>query len=829
MKIYVVPTHHWDPYWVFTPDVSEKMGVRNLRKVLDILKENPEFKYVESQSYLWELFQKYHPEKIEEFKQRVQEGKIILACGGYINPDFNLPSGESLIRQLSFGKRVWQEEFAASPEVAWIQDSFGQPASLPQIFSKMGLNFHTAKRGAKKDLPAVFIWQGTDGSKIFFDRQPLGHHGIVFMPSLLPAFSTIPNRVKPWGELEKILNFPPLFLKLALISLYLPDFNLWTATKGSFWRFKSALNYLKKFYPEGKVFIPHGFGFDGALPQNYIAKLAKFYSRISKDEMLIASPLEFLADIRQEKSLLTVKGELNGPNRKSGEGYGALPGTYSARIDVKQRARTMERLLYLAELLETIKYLQGGSYRDFTEIWKLKFLNDFHDGICGSSSDDNYLLLKKMAESLISQCKSIIAENLKEISPSKAVFNPLPWPRKDLLEIDGKTELVEAGPLGFSPITTSKPKGIMGLGDQVLFTPFYKVSWLNNSLEIYQLIPQGADKKVGPKITGEKFARFRLQQENGDTYFWDISQNPKDWLWDEIQSVKITECGKVRAILEIKSGFPGLAITQKIKFYTHTPRVDFETELENHKKNIRLQIHMPFGAVKEVIREIPAGFLKEGESAGQAKWQDVFGERFSYYDNIKCAQNWIYLPGVAVFNDGLPEHEFTQEGLFITLLRCVGRVGTKGKGFFKRFQPKNVPWKAGSPHPIPLAQLPGNHKFKYAFSPGERGDVVRQCYEFLFPVQFCQGNGSLASLFSISDKNVIPLAVKKAERGKGVVVRLLETEGREKEIEINLGNQFQKAYLADLLEKKVSDLAIENNTVKFRLKPQEIITLILEK
>lgn len=833
MKIYVVPTHHWDPYWTFAPEVSEKMGVRNLRKVLDIIRENPDFKYTIGQVYLWELFKKYFPERIAEFKKRVAEGKITMACGGYVNPDFNLPSGESLIRQLAFCKRTWQEEFGVNPEIVWIQDSFGQPASLPQIFSKLGLKFHTAKRGAKKDLPAIFLWEGIDGSRVFFDRQPLGHHGIVFMPSFMfPAFSAVPNRIKPWEKLEKIARFPLFFFPLALLALYLPDFNLWAATKGSFWRFGSALKHLKKLYPAGKIFLPHGFGFDGALPFGYITKLAKIYSFLSKDEMFVASPSEFLKDLEKRKDKLQViRGELNGPHKKYGEASGALPGTYSARIDVKQRAREMEKLLYLAEFLEILKYLQGGDYQDLTEIWKSKFLTDFHDGICGSLTDENYKILKKKGNSVVKECERIIKNDLRVLPPAKAVLNPLPWERKGVVRMNGKLNLVKAPPMGIHPIETLEPDGKFEVSqkEKTLTTPFYKVDW-KNGLKISQ------NQRL---ITGDKFARFRLQKENGDAYFWDVFQEK----WDKVKSIELIECNEARAVLAIKSRVGKIRIEQRVYFYTHTPRVDFSTEVQNWEKNVRLQVHLPFNLgvkTREIIREIPAGFLKEGESPGQAKWKDIFGEKFAYYDNIKCVQNWIYLPseasakeGVAIFNDGLPEHEIIDNTCFLTLLRCVGRVGTEGKGLFKKFQPKNVPWRASSPHPIPLAQEQGTHEFRYAFYPGKREDIVRECYNFLFPLIFCggKGNANEFSLFSISDKNVIPLAIKKAEKSRGIVIRLLETEGAEKEVEIkfNPAINFRTARLTDLMEEKISDLFIENNTIKLQLKPQEIATLILEK
>lgn len=826
-KIYVVPQQHWDPWWTIGPKLSEQMGVRNVRKALDIMREIPEFTYVVAQVYLWELFQKHFPERIEEFRQRVREGRMILACGGYVNPDFNLPSGESLIRQLTFAQKTWGEEFGITPEVVWIQDSFGQSAQLPQIFTKLGLQYHTAKRGAWKDLPAVFIWEGVDGSQIIFDRQPLGHHGIVFSP----PYSCIPNREHPWENLEKILK--PLSFPFALIALYLPDFYIWASTKGRVRSFREALDFLDRLYPGREIFIPHGFAGDGVMPVGWIAYLCKTYTRLSNDEMFLTTPLTFFEQMEKYRGELTViRGELNGPTEKAGEAFGALPGTYSTRIRTKQRARRMERSLYLAELLETLKALTGEAYQDLTGIWKLKFLTDFHDGICGSLNDKNYKILRRKAYRVLSSCRKIIEEGLEVLAPPEGILNPLPWPRREIVEYKGKEVLVEASGLGIYPVKVidSVDEGRFVVGPKSLSTPFYRVSWEDNALKIFRLAPQGvADKR----ISGEHFAEFRIQDENGDTYFWDVSGEE----WARVVVIRLKSVDRCRAVLELTSTVRSLLIVQEICFYAHTPRIDFQVRLVNREKNIRLQAHLSWKKdTPEVIREIPAGFLEEGESPGQARWGEVFGPKYAYYDRTRCVQNWIWFglgnEGIALFNDGLPEHEIMENSCFITLLRCVGRVGTEGKGL-RKFHPIGVPSRAGGPHPVPLAQEQGKHEFRYAFYPCRRENAARAAYEFLFPLTLCNGKGDKGgiSLFSVTHGNIIPLAIKKVDKEEGVVVRLLETEGKHQLaiLSLNPSLELKSAKLLDLVEEEVSDLEIEGDILKLRFKPQEIITLLLER
>lgn len=803
------------------------MGVRNVRKALDLMGEIPEFTYVLAQVYLWELFQKHFPERIKEFKQRVIEGRMILACGGYINPDFNLPSGESLIRQLYLAQKTWKEEFGVKPELAWIQDSFGQSAQLPQIFQKLGLKYHTAKRGAFKDLPAVFVWEGVDGSQVIFDRQPLGHHGIVFFP----PYSCILSREHPWENLEKF--FKPLSLPLALIALFLPDVYVWGSTKGRVHSFREALEFLARLYPGEEIFIPHGFSADGAMPVGWIAYICKTYSRLSGDTMFITAPSTFFKRMEEYRDrLIVIKGELNGPTESAGEAFGALPGTYSTRIRTKQRARAMERLLYLAELLETLKLLTGKPCRDLEEVWKLKLLTDFHDGICGSLTDANHKILWEKAQRVLESCQTIIQEGLKVLGPPEGILNPLPWPRRDLVRYRGKLTLVEAPGLGIYPLKVVEParKNPFIAGPKSLVTPFYLVSWKKEKLEIFHRDPQG---KIGERISGERFAEFRLQEERGDTYFWSVSGEE----WAKIKEIELVSCGKYRAILKVVSRVRSLVIVQQIYLYAHTPRIDFQVRLNNREMNMRLQAHLSWAKeTQEVIREIPAGFLKEGESPGQAHWGEIFGAQYAYYDRIRCAQNWVWFGldngGITLFNDGLPEHEIMKTSCFITLLRCVGRVGTEGRGL-RKFHPIGVPSRAGSPHPVPLAQEQGKHEFRYTFYPCQREEAAQAAHEFLFPLTICNGKGARkgTSLFSLVRGEIIPLAIKKADKGEGLVIRLLETEGKQQlaVLSLNPSLGFKSAKLLDLMEEEVADLKIEGDILKLRFKPQEIVTVLLER
>jgi len=621
-----------------------------------------------------------------------------------------------LIRNFFYTKKAFAKEFDADVKTVWCEDSFGQSGQLPQIFQKLGLEFHTAKRGANKDLPGVFIWEGVDGSRIFFDRQPMAHHGI----TAFPPFSVTPSIREPKEKLEELVK--PIGLPLALMAIYLPDLYLWVSTKGRVRSFRSALKAMVKVAPDNHIFVPHGFLADGARPNAWIEYFSRVYSQLSGNDMFIATPSEYLEHLREIKDkLLVVRGELNGPTEPDGEPFGALPGSYSARMDVKQRIRRMERLLYQMEVLETMKMLQGGRYYDSVDLWKSKFITDFHDSACGTLPEGNYNFAKEKALAVIKKAERRIAKDLSMLAGKKSVFNPLPWSRTDLVKTEKGHQLVEAGSLGLDKLKTVKPEGhfVADSGKQELSTPFYRVSW-KKGLQIYH---------QGKRITGEKFARIRVQDEKGDTYFWNLSNE----YWDKVESTEIEEKSSYQVILKIVSHWRKTKIIQRLHFYLHTPRIDFKTSIDNKEKDMRMQVHFPFEMDMNqavIEREIPGGFIREGESDGQRSWKELFPE-YGYYDQMKCVQNWIHFRSgnkqIAVFNDGLPEHQIIGQSCFLTLLRCVGRVGTEGKGF-GAFRPGDAPWRAGSPHPIPQAQMQGKQELRYAICPVDRKEVSRSAY-----------------------------------------------------------------------------------------------------
>ena len=111
-----------------------------------------------------------YPSINDEIKSRIKEGRWEIVGGMWVEPDLNMPDGESLVRQLLIGKRTYKHLYGVDVRIGWNPDSFGYNWQLPQIYKKSGVDYFVTQKMAWNDtnkLPfKLFWWQSPDGSKV---------------------------------------------------------------------------------------------------------------------------------------------------------------------------------------------------------------------------------------------------------------------------------------------------------------------------------------------------------------------------------------------------------------------------------------------------------------------------------------------------------------------------------------------------------------------------------------------------------------------------------------------------------------------------------------
>lgn len=175
-RIHAVGHAHIDSAWLWPIRETRRKVARTFSNVLRLLEENADFTFSASsaQQYAW-LKQDY-PALFARVKQRVAEGRFVPIGGQWIEPDSNLPSGESLARQFLQGKQFFLEEFGIEPTEVWIPDSFGYSGALPQIAAAAGSRYFLTQKLSWNDTNSfphhTFYWEGIDGTRILTHFPP---------------------------------------------------------------------------------------------------------------------------------------------------------------------------------------------------------------------------------------------------------------------------------------------------------------------------------------------------------------------------------------------------------------------------------------------------------------------------------------------------------------------------------------------------------------------------------------------------------------------------------------------------------------------------------
>ncbi|QDH20191.1 alpha-mannosidase [Saccharibacillus brassicae] len=166
----MVGQSHIDIAWLWPVRETVRKTSRTFSSVDTLMREYPDYLYTQSQPILFDFLKQNDPELYERVKARIREGRWELVGGMWVEPDLNIPSGESLMRQMLYGQRFYQEEFGKISRIEWLPDTFGYCASLPQILKHGGVDYFMTTKLNWNDTNVfpydLFHWVGIDGTPI---------------------------------------------------------------------------------------------------------------------------------------------------------------------------------------------------------------------------------------------------------------------------------------------------------------------------------------------------------------------------------------------------------------------------------------------------------------------------------------------------------------------------------------------------------------------------------------------------------------------------------------------------------------------------------------
>ena len=771
VKVKCVGHTHIDLGWLWTIRQTREKAQRSFFTVLELMKRYPEYKFMSSQAPLYLAVKEEAPEKYEEIKKRVKEGRWEAEGAMWCEADCNLTSGESLVRQVLYGKRFFKSEFGVDSKTLWLPDVFGYSAALPQILKKSGVDSFVTSKISWNDTNMMpndtFIWKGIDGSEIF------------------THFLTA-QEAKEDGS---IANF----------TTYLPQGNVSYVTGA--WRRNQNKDAI------GESILTYGFGDGGGGPTSKDIEMLKRmeYGIPGCPTTEFSNSTEFLNEIKEQS-----EGKLE---KWVGELYFEYHrGTYTSQSEMKKNNRKCEFALQNTELFSVIAdSLLKFDYpkEKLDKMWKTVLTNQFHDILPGSAIKEVYETANSEEREIKEECGKLLENAFKSVADniSKAgtvVFNPTSFTCGGTVTIDGKTRYCENIPAKGYAVTDFVPfDGSVAVTDRAIENKYFIVEF-NDCMEISRIYDKRNVREVIPSgKAANRLVAFEDYPNNFDA--WEIREYYKEKSYPINNYVS---CKKIidgeRSGIKIVRKFENSAIEQTIWLYEHIDRIDFETKLNWRTEHVLLKAFFPVDVnAEKATFDTQFGNLERSAHANtswdKAKFE-VCGHKFADLSDDGY--------GLSVLNDCKYGYSARNGEIGLSLLRCPT-------------------------YPDPDCDK-GEHRFTYSLYPHagavRNSEVYKQAYLLNNPfvAVIANGNGKLPERYSFASadkQNVIIDTIKRAEDSEDIIVRLFESENKTTDVTVKFALNCKKVSLCDLMENELKDIPVNNGTISIRVKPFEIITL----
>lgn len=793
---------HIDVAWLWRLKHTREKCARSFSTVLRLMERYPEYIFLQTQPQLYEYVKNDYPELYEAIKQKVKDGNWEVDGGMWLEADCNIPSGESLVRQILVGSRFIKEEFNKDVEYLWLPDVFGYSWALPQILKKSGIDmFMTTKISWNQynRMPHdTFKWRGIDGSEI------------------LTHFITTPE---PWSQPGS-----------------------WFYTYNGRLTPKTVKGVWDAYTDKGitnDLLVSYGFG-DGGGGVN--REMLEYRKRLDKmpglPNVKTGKASEYFRCLKEkvektEEYVHTWDGELYLEYHR---------GTYTSQAYTKMMNRKLELLYRETEWLSTVACLTNNDWslysnNEITKGWKTILRNQFHDIIPGSSITEVYEDAKqeyKEAEDMALD----IQNKLEEIYINKdehtwTIVNNSNWDRTESINIkcdedgsfydeDGNklkyqrnkdeytVEIKDIPALGYKRIILKVDdvqdynNSVFEYCDGKIATPKYDIEW-NEYGQLTSIYDKENKREVLAK--GERGNVLQMFEDKPMAHeAWDIDIFYQEKMREvkDLQSVELIEIGNIKAVIRFKYKYMSTTIIQDMIVYANSNRIDFKTNVDWREKKQLLKV-----AFVVDIRSTMATYdVQFGNVKRPTHWNTSWDR--ARFESV--AQQWVDLSernyGVSLLNNCKYGHDIKDNVMRLTLLKSAT-------------------------HPDPV-QDQGEQNFTYSLLPHSGdfidGNTVKHAYELNQPLRAIKGmlkSEVKKQLFKFNDANILVDAIKKAEDEDMIIIRFHDYSGSRQNVSIDSDYEINGWMETNLMEKPIEDLRNENS-INVVVNPYEIKTLMIK-
>lgn len=812
VRVHLIGNSHLDVAWLWTTEETRGKMARTTATVLRLMEELPDFRFLQTQPQLYAWLEEDHPELFEQVRRRVAEGRWEALGAMWVEPDCNIPGGEALVRQILYGQRYWRERFGRDTDVLWLPDTFGYAWALPQLVAKSGLRHFVTMKLTWNDTNRFphghFDWEGVDGTRVrctlpqTLDRRPTPKE-------IARAWEAYPSK-----EVAPALLFP---------------YGYGDGGGGPV---------------REDVLVARALGEAPAFPRCGLTSMSDALERIRAE-----------ADTRARERGVPVpvwRGELYLEMHR---------GTLTTHARMKAENRRAELALRDGEIWSSLAAIHAHSTYPaaaLDEAWRKVLLNQFHDIVPGSSIPEVYpdahRRYAEATDTAMGAADRARRALLQPSGPSRGaraaataspfaftLVSSVPWATREWVELSVPAELPfhlvdRSGDVVPHQVVSTDDAGVR-IGLEATLPPMGAASLrvVAGEAETPEALTADVRRLEGGRLRVALDERGRMRSLFAGGREWlaapanelqTFVDEPAHWeAWEvdpadertrrdvfTLEDVEVASAGPLRAALRLRhvsSG--GSVLEQEVSVYRRIPRVDIASRVDWRERRTLLKAAFPLAVhATEATYEIQFGAIAR-PTHRNTSWDAARYE--------VCGHRWADLSegngGVSLLNDGRYGHDALGGTLRLSLLRNAIAPDPR------------EPMRAGpAADREPRFTDTGEHRFRYALypHPGDwRRGTVRQAWSFNVPPTVLAGvEGELEGWGG--GRGVVIETLKRAEDGKGWILRVWEAHGARRRARMRLPFDAADAEAVDLMERPSDEEApaLEGRTLRFSLGAYEV-------
>jgi alpha-mannosidase len=828
--LHLTGNSHIDAAWLWPWTETVDTVKNTFSTALQLMNEYPTYTYTQSAAAYNDWMARDYPDIDAQIKKRIKEGRWEVVGGMWVEPDLNMPDGESTARSLLIGKRWFQQHYGVDVRIGWNPDSFGYNWQLPQIYKKSGVDYFVTQKMEWNDtnkLPfKLFWWESPDGSKV-----------LTYFPH--DYANTNLNPVRLSVDLAHAREFAPGMTDM------LDLFGVGDHGGGP----------TRAMLDEGL----HWMQSNKIIPKEEYGTAQPWFSTVEK-QLAPQSPewdYRSIAEGYHEPPL--INGKIDIPTWKSELYFEYHRGVFTTQANHKRNMRESSEWALNAEKYASLAWLDGNAYPgdELTEDWKKITFNDFHDLAAGSGIGVIYQDAQKDYDAVRWSTNEISTKALKTVAARidtrttqgvpVLVFNPLAWarsgnvtvdvqmpaPTPDVSVLDLRGVVLPSQVLSKDTATSTfhllvAARDVPSMGYEVLkvvagkrpFTTDLKVTGTtleNAALRVVidpntGCITELYDKKGGFETLakgacGNELQAFKDTPKDYDA--WNIDPGTLDQppaLITQVDSVQVVDRGPMRASIRVTRHWQNSKFVQDIVLDAGSDQAEVVNDIDWHETHVLLKAAFPLSATNPFATyEIPYGTIQRPTTRNNTWEKAQFEVGAQRWADISNAQH-----GFSLINEAKFGYDGVGNQLRLTLLR-------------------SPVW------PDPNADR-GHQHFSYALYP-HAGDwkqamTVRHGYNYNYKLKAMQVEAHAGSLpaehsfVTVTPEDVVLTAMKKAEDSNALIFHFYEWAGKGGSATLRVPPGATSAVETNLMEKpEGAALPIEGDHVTVHFKPYEIVAV----